>query len=113
MHRNYSMKRVCGFSFAVSVFLVFNLGLAPGGWAQDKNGNLPDAPAPAAGSGDSGSESPREATWRSLPRDFLHDQKDIWLFPTQLARGRHWIPTLAVIGGTAGLIVGDPHVVPY
>jgi membrane-associated phospholipid phosphatase len=109
------MKRVCGFSFVVLTFLTVNSGLASCVWAQDKDGNLPDAPTPAARSGDSGGEPPsgREATWRSLPRDFLHDQKEIWLFPTQLARGRHWIPTLAVVGGTAGLIVADPHIMPY
>jgi len=56
----------------------------------------------------------REATWRSMPGDFLHDQKDIWwTFPKQLAHGKHWVPTLAVVGGTAGLIYADPHVMPY
>lgn len=45
--------------------------------------------------------------------DFLHDQKEIWLFPTQLARGRHWIPTLAVAGGTVGFLYADPHIMPY
>jgi membrane-associated phospholipid phosphatase len=56
----------------------------------------------------------REATWRSLPGDFLHDQKDIWwTFPKQLAHGRHWVPTLIVVGGTAGLIYADPHAMPY
>ena len=56
----------------------------------------------------------REATWRSLPGDFLHDQKDIWwTFPKQLAHGRHWVPTLVIIGGTAGLIYADPHAMPY
>jgi membrane-associated phospholipid phosphatase len=114
MHRKHSMKRAYGFSFLVLVFM-FTPGMAPCGRAQDKDGILPDAPSPAAQSGDSGAEPPssREATWRSLPRDFLHDQKDIWLFPTQLARGHHWIPTLAVVGGTAGLIVADPHIMPY
>jgi membrane-associated phospholipid phosphatase len=48
-----------------------------------------------------------------VPKDFLHDQKGIWLFPTQLAKGRYWLPTLAIVGGTAGLIVADPHAMPY
>jgi len=52
-------------------------------------------------------------TWRSLPKDFLHDQKGIWLFPAQLAKGHHWIPTIAITGVTAGLIVADPHSTPY
>ena len=55
----------------------------------------------------------REVSRRSLAGDFLHDQKDIWLFPGQLAKGRHWLPTLAITGVTAGLIVADPHVMPY
>ena len=65
---------------------------------------------------DEASDSPtnREVTWRSLPKDFLHDQKAIWLlFPAQLAKGHYWLPTLAVAGGTAGLIVADPHAMPY
>jgi hypothetical protein len=61
--------------------------------------------------GDAASE--REVTWRSLPKDFLHDQKDIWLFPLQLAKGHHLLPTLGVVGGTTGLIYADPHVMPY
>ena len=55
----------------------------------------------------------REATWRSLPGDFLHDQKDIWTFPLQVAKGKHLIPTLIVVGGTVGLIYADPHDMPY
>lgn len=52
-------------------------------------------------------------TWRSLPKDFLHDQKGIWLFPASLAQGRHWTPTIAITGITAGLIFADPHAMPY
>lgn len=55
----------------------------------------------------------RDVTWRTVPRNFLQDQKDIWLFPLQLAKGRQWLPTLAVTGVTAGLIVADPHDTPY
>lgn len=83
-------------------------------WAQYASTNLPDDPA-SASSVASQADSPtqREVTWRSLPKDFLHDQKDIWLFPLQLAKGKHLLPTLAVSGVTAGLIVADPHVMPY
>ncbi len=61
--------------------------------------------------GDPASE--RQVSWHSLPKDFLHDQKGIWLFPTQLAKGKHWMPTIAITGVTAGLIVADPHAMPY
>lgn len=55
----------------------------------------------------------REVSWRSLPRNFLQDQKDVWLFPVQLGRGRHWLPTIAVTGVTGALIAADPHDTPY
>ena len=55
----------------------------------------------------------RDVSWRTLPRNILQDQKDIWLFPLQLAKGRQWLPTLAVTGVTAALIVADPHDTPY
>lgn len=55
----------------------------------------------------------REATWRSLPGDFLHDQKDLWTFPVRLVKGHAVIPTLIVVGGTVGLIFADPHDAPY
>jgi len=42
----------------------------------------------------------------------MDDQKNIWLFPGQLANGRHWVPTVAVVATTAGLIAADPYVAP-
>jgi membrane-associated phospholipid phosphatase len=55
----------------------------------------------------------RDVSWRTLPRNFLQDQKDIWLFPVQLAKGHQWIPTLSITGLTAGLIVADPNDAGY
>jgi membrane-associated phospholipid phosphatase len=65
----------------------------------------PQEPA-AAGAG-------REVAWRTVPRNFLRDQKDIWLFPVQLRKGRGWLPMLAVTGVTAALVVADPHDTRY
>jgi membrane-associated phospholipid phosphatase len=82
------------------------------GWAQDSQ--LPDSPSQSQlerHRNDPGSR--REVSWRSLPKDFLLDQKDIWLFPVQLAHGRHWAPTLAISATTGGLLVADPHAMPY
>src|SRR5579863_2929583 len=80
--------------------------------AQLAKANLPDAPSPSS---DQPGVPPmqRETTWRTLPRDFLLDEKEIWLFPLQLAKGHHWVPTLAIAGGTAALIAADPHVASY
>jgi hypothetical protein len=66
------------------------------------NSDLPDAPSQM--SADSQHENEpyeRVTSWHRLTKDFLHDQKAIWLFPVQLAKGRHWAPTLAVAGLTA------------
>jgi membrane-associated phospholipid phosphatase len=87
-------------------------------WAssQASDSRLPDSPSHAKEAHGEGPDSPsnRQITWHSLPHDFLQDQKAIWwLYPSQLAKGRHWIPTLAIAGGTAGLIVADSHVMPY
>src|ERR1700742_1894976 len=72
---------------------------------------LPDGPsAKLAASARPGNDaSERQVTWSSLPKDFLHDQKGIWLFPLQLGKGHYWLPTLAVVGGTAGVVETQPH----
>lgn len=82
--------------------------------AQQSSSDLPDSPSETLGwkhADDPGSG--RDVTWRSLPKDFLHDQKEIWLFPAKLAKGQHWIPTLVIGGITGGLIVADKHAMPY
>jgi hypothetical protein len=84
-------------------------------FAQVSNADLPDAPSEIVFHPHHGGDpaSDRQVSWRSLPKDFLHDQKEIWLFPAQLAKGKHWIPTLAIVGGTAVLIATDPQTMPY
>jgi membrane-associated phospholipid phosphatase len=79
---------------------------------QEPKSELPEAPVATSSAGPSATED-IELSWKQLPKRILNDQKDIWLFPVQLAKGRHWIPTLVTVGGTAGLIVADPHAMPY
>jgi hypothetical protein len=56
--------------------------------------------------------SDREVSLRTLPGNFVADQKEIWMFPRQLARGKHWLPTLAIVGITSALIASDAHTAP-
>jgi membrane-associated phospholipid phosphatase len=42
----------------------------------------------------------------------MADQKDIWFFPGQLAKAKHWAPTLIVVGVTSALIASDPYTAP-
>ncbi len=55
----------------------------------------------------------RQGTWRKLPSNFLHDQKDMWLFPVKVAEGHHWIPAAIFGGAVAGLIASDPQTMPF
>jgi len=95
---------------AIYCALIF---VCPPSKAQEQN-RLPDAPSRISSEAQHGDEPYQRVTsWHRLPKDFLHDQKAIWLFPGQLAKGRYWVPTLAVTGVTAGLIVADSHAMPY
>lgn len=58
-------------------------------------------------------EQRRDVNWRRLPKNFVQDQKNMWLFPVEVARGRHVWPAVAVTGITAGLIAADPHIEPH
>lgn len=110
--------------FSFVLLACFGVGFASQTTLAQDDVNLPDAPNPIVLPVDGGqSERPavdtttgvpqREATWRSLPGDFLHDQKDLWTFPLRLAKGHSLVPTLIVLGGTVGLIYADPHAAPY
>lgn len=85
------------------------------GFAQASDSVLPDSPSESSRAykhrNDPGGD--RVVTWRTFPKDFFHDQKAIWLFPAQWAKGHYLLPTLAIAGGTAGLIEADPHAMPY
>lgn len=51
--------------------------------------------------------------WKQLAPNILRDQKDVWLFPVSVARGKHLKPTLVLIGVTAGLIAVDKYSASY
>jgi len=57
--------------------------------------------------------SDRQVSIRTLPANLLADQKDIWLFPGQVAKTKHWLPTVVIAGITSALIASDPHTAPY
>jgi membrane-associated phospholipid phosphatase len=73
----------------------------------------PDPGIPQANANGTGATKDPDITWKHFPMRILEDQKDLWLFPTQLARGRHWVPTVTVTLVTGALIAADPHDEPY
>ena len=50
----------------------------------------------------------RPVSWKLLFPNLIADQKRIWSFPARLMRGQNWMPTAAVLGATAGLLLLDP-----
>jgi membrane-associated phospholipid phosphatase len=68
-------------------------------------------PLPAPSKENPGAD--REVSLRKLPMNFLHDQKDMWLFPLELGQGHHWLPALFITGGTAVFIATDPQTMPH
>jgi membrane-associated PAP2 superfamily phosphatase len=109
------MSTIIRQSFLTIVFCIGVSLASRNAIAQTTSGGVPDNPAQSTRPQGDSSTSPaaRDVTWKSLPKDFLRDQKDIWTFPLQLGKGHHWLPTLSITGVTAGLIVADPHVMPY
>lgn len=71
------------------------------------------AGAPQTGQAGQSPAPSREVSEKTIFPNILHDQKDLWLFPLQLGRGRHWLPAVSITGATAGLIALDPHDEPY
>jgi membrane-associated phospholipid phosphatase len=55
----------------------------------------------------------REVSLRELPMNFLHDQKDMWLFPLELGKGHYWLPALVITGGTAVFLATDAQLMPH
>src|SRR5216683_4475533 len=57
-------------------------------------------------------QTDRTVSLRKLPGNILEDQKNIFLFPKELAKGKHWWPTVGVLGGTVALAASDPYTAP-
>jgi membrane-associated phospholipid phosphatase len=73
--------------------------------------NDPETAEPAAPSPPPGFDRP--ISWKLLYPNLIADQKQIWSFPARLIQGQNWIPTAAVLGTTAGLVLLDPNEAGY
>jgi hypothetical protein len=102
MDMHFTFRSIRHFAFACIA-----IAYSTRAYSQDVDPKLPDSSShkvEAAGEKPE-SQANREITWRTVSKDFLRDQKAIfWKFPSQLAKGQHLLPTLAVVGGTATLI---------
>lgn len=55
----------------------------------------------------------RPVSWKRFAPNVLEDQKRIWLFPKNLAEGKHWIPAFGFVFATGALVALDPRDAPY
>jgi membrane-associated phospholipid phosphatase len=46
---------------------------------------------------------------REVIPNIVDDQKRIWTFPARLTHDHNWVPALAVVALTAGLVAADPY----
>jgi membrane-associated phospholipid phosphatase len=53
-------------------------------------------------------DADRNVSWRTLAPNIASDQKAIWLSPLKLKDPKYLVPTVIVLGATAGLIALDP-----
>ena len=70
-------------------------------------------PSPRPASCRSAARPGRSVSWTKLVPNVLSDQKQIWTFPTKLGKRKYWIPAVAVVGVTAGLVALDPKTAGY
>jgi membrane-associated phospholipid phosphatase len=95
----------------VSLLFFFALFASGPARAQDAP---PANPLPASSPlSNSSANINRNISWRRLAPNILHDQKEVWLFPTKVAHGHHLIPVCVITSVTSGLLAGDPYDAPY
>jgi membrane-associated phospholipid phosphatase len=80
---------------------------------QDMPADNEAASEPVPAQAAAGSSVQSEMSLKQLPMNILRDQKSLLLFPEGLAHRQHWLPTIAIVGATAGLLAADPHDVGY
>ncbi len=93
----------------VLVAAFVSLGLAWGAWAQGDADNPPNPPNPP-GSQQVPQANDRSVSWREMIPNLADDQKQIWTFPARLTHDHYWIPALAVVALTAGLVAADSRI---
>jgi membrane-associated phospholipid phosphatase len=48
-----------------------------------------------------------QISWKRMVPNIARDQRRIWSFPSQIFRGRNWVPVTVVLGTTAALLAVD------
>src|SRR5579863_1909293 len=107
-------RQACRWLLSILLTLSLLLGVeAKTASGQESSTAAPSDSTQNVSVGQQGSAQPyRTVSLRKLPGNILEDQKNIFLFPKGLAKGKHWWPTIGVLGVTAGLVASDPYTAP-
>lgn len=100
--------------FRCIIALALVVGLGPQAFCQQvPTSSSPTAQQPQAPGTDTPS-SDHSVSLKSIVPHIIEDQRRIyWDFPSQLGRGKHWLPAVTVLAATAGLLVADQYEAPY
>ena len=100
------------FSIFLTLSLLLGVATRPASGQESVTAVPPGATENGSQAQQGSAEPDRTVSLRELPRNILLDQKDIFLFPRELAKGKHWWPTVGVTAVTAGLMASDPYTAP-
>jgi membrane-associated phospholipid phosphatase len=97
----------------LSLCALFDLALiASPAHAQSEQAAASDANPPTPAVNQAALDARLDVNWHQLPKNFVRDQKDMWLlYPEQIGKGQHLLPTAIVTGITAALFASDPHTI--
>jgi len=108
------MIRPQPFSRALRTSLLLSiLASATPAFSQESSGTVSSFPPAQQPLPSAVAASDRQISIHTLPANLIADQKDIWFFPGQLAKAKHWLPTVAIVGVTSALVACDPYTAPY
>jgi membrane-associated phospholipid phosphatase len=99
----------CRATFFVLTLFILSLKL----YAQSPSSSLAGEPDARSSQPKSEISPERPVSWKAIPQNIIQDQKSIWTFPLQVARGKHWKPVLGFVAVTAALVALDPYDTPY
>jgi len=100
------------FPLLLSLSLLLGVGARTASGQDSGTSALPDSTQNVSVGQQVSAHPDRTVSLRKLPRNILEDQKEIFLFPKELAKGKHWWPTIGVLGGTVALVASDPYTAP-
>jgi membrane-associated phospholipid phosphatase len=108
----YSELRSWSFPILATLTLLLGIVATPTAAQESASSTPPDSTQSARQPHQLDTQTDRAVSLRGLPRNIFQDQKELFLFPKDLAKGKHWLPTIAIVGVTAGLVASDAHTAP-